>query len=320
MSTIVADQTTATAVDEDLTDLIDWVNAENFSSFRVIVENTGGGSANDITDVQIDESDDGGTTPSLDQHAATPAVPIASGDSAHKTFSSTAKYLRVRALCAAGEDTTAKCWLMADTVTGRLCLLQDVRDRIGISSGDTDDDAAIKDIIRGVSGMFDTYCNRILLLNSTDATEYYDGEDDILMVQRFPVVSVTSLTESAEGTYDWDNETALTEDEHFRVLNELGIIRRLNGNKFMTGIDTIRLVYTGGYCAAGVTAGTGETALPDDLREAAIMQSQFVFKRRDDIGLTATSGQGMSITKFSAMSLLPMVKSTLERFRSRRYV
>ncbi len=318
MATLIADQTTATAVTEDLTDLIAWVNVENFSAFRVIIENTGGGSADDITDVQVDESDDGGTTSDLDQHAATPAVPISTGNSSHKAFTSTAKYLRVRALCGAGNDTTAKAWLLADTVTGRLCLLQDVRNRIGYESGDTSDDAAINDIIRGVSAMFDVYCNRVFLVTSTDETEYYDGGDRIIIIQRFPIVSITSLTESAEGIYDWDNETALTANTHYRAINKLGTIKKLR-NIFMPGIETIRLVYIGGYCAAGVTPSAGQYALPDDIREAAIMQSQFTIKRRDDIGLTAVSGQGMSITKFSSMDLLPSVKKTLNKYKYHGY-
>ena len=143
MGNLVAQQITATALDEDIADLIDWVYVEQFSDFRVIVENTGGGSADDITDVQIDESDDGGETSDDDQHAATPAVPIVAAASSHKAFTSTAKWLRVRALCAAGEDTTGKVWLLADTQTGLLCTLADVRARLGKADADTDVPSAI---------------------------------------------------------------------------------------------------------------------------------------------------------------------------------
>jgi len=79
MSELVAKTSVAVAVDEDLTTLVDWVNIESVSGFTIIVDNAGGGSANDITDVQIDTSDDGGVTSNLDQHAGVPAVPVASG-------------------------------------------------------------------------------------------------------------------------------------------------------------------------------------------------------------------------------------------------
>ena len=320
MSYLVAQQTTATAIDEDLTELIAWVNVENYSAFRVITENTGGGSADVITDVQVDTSTDGGTTIVADAVDVTPAADIASGTSDHVAFVSTGKYIRVRAKCGAGLDTTSKCFLMADTVTGRLCLLQDVRDRIGKSDGDTVDDAAINDIIRGMSSTFDQFCNRTILLNSAAATEYYDGGYDCIMLPRFPLATVTSITESAEGTYDWDNETALTNNEDYRVINSTGWIKRLHGNEFMEGIETVRIVYTGGYVAPGITVGTGETALPDSIREAAIEQSQFIFKRRDDIGLTSVSTQGMSVTKFSAIDLLPMVKKILNKYKNENYL
>jgi len=75
MAELVAKSVAAVAIDENLTTLNDWVNIEQVSGFTVQVENAGGGSANDITDVQIDTSDDGGVTADLDQHAGVPAVP-----------------------------------------------------------------------------------------------------------------------------------------------------------------------------------------------------------------------------------------------------
>ena len=98
MGELVSTTSSAVAVDENLTTLIDWVNIEHVSGFTVIVDNDGGGSADDITDVQIDTSDDGGVTSETDQHAGVPAVPIASGKASLGTFTETAAYVRVRAL------------------------------------------------------------------------------------------------------------------------------------------------------------------------------------------------------------------------------
>jgi hypothetical protein len=134
MAELVAKNATAIAVDENLTTLIDWTNIESLSGFTIMIENAGGGSGNDITDVQIDTSDDGGTTSELDQHADTPAVPIASGAIAKETFAETAKFVRVRALCTEGEDTTANAWLIADSSSGRICMLADIKDRLGIAN------------------------------------------------------------------------------------------------------------------------------------------------------------------------------------------
>ena len=314
MSELVAKTSAAIAVDEDLTVLLDWTNIESVSGFTIIVDNAGGGSANDITDVQIDTSDDGGVTASLDQHAGVPAVPVASGKASQGTFTETAAFIHVRACCAAGEDTTAEAHLLADSVTGRICTLGDVKDRLGIS--DTEHDTAINRIISGLKAIFDRHTNRNLLLNADDVTEYYSaisGESRIVL-NRYPVVSITSVKESYN--YDFDAATALVENTHYRQLRsgENGILYRIY-TSWATFEDAIQVIYRGGYCSAGQTPGAGEFALPADLREAAIEQASFFFKRRDDLGLAGVSFEGGSISKFSSMDLLPMVKKILDKYK-----
>lgn len=312
MSELVAKTAAAIAVDESLTTLLDWLNIEAVADFTIIVENAGGGSANDITDVQIDTSDDGGITPSLDQHAGVPAVPIASGAAKTGTFTETAKFLRLRAVCAAGEDTTATAILLADTVVARICTLADVKERLGLS--DTDHDIAINRIVLGLEEVFNSYTSRELIVNAADVTEYYTGCSPELQLLRFPVVGITSIKESA--VYDFDSATALVENAGYRIVRQgkNGILHHIFSN-WLGAVDGIQVIYRGGYCAAGQSPGTGEFALPADLREAAIEQASFLFKRRDDLGLSGVSSQGGSISKFSAIDLLPMVKKILDKYR-----
>lgn len=309
---LVAKNSSVVAVNDSLTTLVDWTNIESLSGFTVIVENAGGGSANDITDVQIDTSDDGGITPSLDQHADTPAVPITSGNSKKGTFTETAKFVRIRALCAEGEDTTANAWLLADSSVGRICTLANIKDRLGKS--DTESDSMLNRIILGVENVFNNYTKRKLIQTATNVTECYMGCGDRIQLDRYPVISITSIKESY--TFDFDNETALTENTDYRLVKagKNGIIYRVY-SKWVEVEDGIQVVYRGGFCPAGQTLGSGETAMPDDLREAAIEQASFIFKRKDDIGLAGVGFEGGSISKFSAMELLPMVKQTLDDYR-----
>ncbi len=312
MSELVVKTAAAIAVDENLTTLLDWVNIEQVSGFTIIVENAGGGSANDITDVQIDTSDDGGITSSLDQHAGVPAVPIASGSAKSGTFTETAKFLRVRALCAAGEDTTAGAVLLADSTTGRICTLADVKDRLGLT--DTEFDLTINQIISGLEELFNSYTKRSLIVNPTDVTEYFRGCGSLLQLNRYPIVAVTSIKVAYD--YVFSSATALTENSEYRTVagGAKGILFRMYGS-WPDIPDAVEVIYRGGYCSAGQTPGEGEFAMPADLREAAIEQACFVFKRKDDIGLSAVSAQGGSISKFSAMDLLPMVKKVLDSYR-----
>jgi len=310
MPELVAKTSEAVAVDENLTTLIDWVNIELVSGFTIIVENAGGGSANALTDVQIDTSDDGGITPGLDQHDGVPAVPIASGVAKTGIFTETAKFLRVRATCAAGEDTTAEAVLLADSSAGRICTLADVKERLGLA--DTKYDLAINRIIVGLEAIFDSYTHRKLILNSSDVTEYFTGLGSLLQVKRYPIISITSIKEALD--YDFDGADALTANTDYRKVGDRGILYRILMN-WAAFTGSIQLVYRGGFCSAGQTPGEGEVALPADLREAAIEQTSFIFKRRDDIGLSGVGFEGGSMSKFSAMKLLPLVEETLKKYR-----
>lgn len=311
MSELVAKNSSAIEVDDELTTLIDWTNIEELSGFTVIVENAGGGSANDITDAQIDTSDDGGETSQLDEHDGVPAVPIADGNSKKGIFTETSKFVRVRAVCAEGEDTTANAWLMADSSVGRICTLADIKDRMGLTN--TDHDSTINRLILGVEQMFDNETRRKLLQNTLDETEYYTGQGPHLQLRRYPVISITSIVVSYDYTF---NETALTENTDYRLINngKKGVIYRVYSD-WSSLEDSIQIAYRGGYCPAGQTPGTGEIVMPADLREAAIEQVCFLFQRRNDLGLAGVSFEGGSMSKFSSIKLLPLVEDVLKKHR-----
>ena len=308
---LVAQTASAVAVDDSLTTLIDWVNIEQVSGFTIIIENAGGGSANDITDIQIDTSPDGGVTVSTDQHDGVPAVPIASGAAKKGTFTETAAFVRVRGVCGSEEDTTANAWLMADSSVGRICTLADVKERLAISDN-PDYDLMLTRIIRNLEAVFNGFTHRKLILNSADETVYLTGGEKRIILPRYPIVAITSIKQATD--YDFASADALTANDAYRAINERGIIYRV-GTVWLTVEDGIQVIYRGGYVAAGQTPGTGETAIPDDLREAAIEQTSFIFKRRDDIGLSGVGYDGGSISKFSAMKLLPLVEETLKHYR-----
>ncbi|HBR20260.1 MAG TPA: hypothetical protein DD726_08595 [Phycisphaerales bacterium] len=310
---LVANNSVAIAVTDELTTLIDWTNIEAVSGFTVMVENAGGGGANSITDIQIDTSNDGGTTPALDQFAGVPAVPITSGNTKTGTFTSTAKFVRIRAICAAGEDTTANAWLNADSSIGRICTLADVKDRLGITN--TENDLTINTIIASLAALFDTYCNRNLIVPAADVTEYYTGYSQWLQLRRYPIVSITSIKTSYN--FDFTSATALIADTDYRIVEggRKGMLVSLYGTWPLFVPDAIQVIYLGGYAAAGATLTAGQTALPGEIREAAIEQASFIFKRRMDIGLSAQSFDGGSINKFSDMDLLPLVKQVLDMYK-----
>lgn len=309
---LITNTSEAVAVDENLTTLIDWTNIENFSGFTIMVENIGGGSANAISDVQIDTSEDAGITVNTDQHPGVPAIPIASGAIEKGTFTETSKFVRIRAQCGEGEDTTSEAYLLADSAAALICTLADIKERLGISSADND--ITINTIIAGIEAIFNEYTDRILLLNATETTEYYNGGSQWLQLRRYPIVSITSIKEAPD--YDFASVDALEANSDYRLVKngDKGILYRLYTNWYQSP-DAIQVIYKGGFCAAGVTPAAGEFILPADMREAAIEQACFIFKRRKDLGLAAVGFQGGSISKFSQIELLPNVRQILAHYK-----
>jgi len=316
MSELLIKTPSAVAIADELTTVVDWVNIQLVAGFTIMVKNAGGGSANDITDIQIDTSADGGLTSSLDQHAGVPAVPVSDGATAVGTFTDTSNFLRIRATCADGEDTTCECWLLADTVNPRLCTLSDIKDRLGLST--TDYDNLINRIILGVEGLFNHRTGRSLIRPVTDVTEYYTGRGNYLSLDRYPIIGEPVVKEAWD--YDFDSATALTAGEDYRILKNgrSGLLWRIPIG-WPDREDSIQIVYRGGYLPAGVTAEDGVESLPAQLREVAIEQASFLFKRRDDIGLSSVGFEGGSFNKFAPLGLLPGVEEVLKSYCNKSY-
>jgi len=209
------------------------------------------------------------------------------------------------------------------TVTELLCLVNDIKVRMGYEVTDKTDDEMLTQIIRGISSAFDTFAERVFILNQAAVTEYYEGDME-LYVKRWPIYSITSI--KVAGDWDWTNADALVSDVDYRSQPQNGRIYYMPGaswpvdsyrssGDFPCGIDNIQIIYRGGYIGPGGTVLAGQTGLPDDIREACIQQTCFYLKRRHDIGLTAVSAEGQSITKFSPYDLLPSVKKILARYK-----
>ena len=194
-----------------------------------------------------------------------------------------------------------------------LCTRDDIKDRLGISSSDTDHDTVIDRIIAGFAARANTLTGRHLIVTAADVTETYTGSHSRLRLKRYPIVSITSIIESWDYGFD---ETALVANTDYRRLAQgvEGFLYRMY-SEWLAVPDGIQIIYRGGYCAAGVSPTGDEVALPDDLREAAIIQCCFIFKRKDDIGLAGVSFDGGSFSKFEALKLLPEVKDTLNQYK-----
>jgi len=198
-----------------------------------------------------------------------------------------------------------------------LCTLTDLKTRIGIDSADTAQDDLLTALIAGFTAAAEGYCGRALVLTAEDVTEYYSGVAEFLCLRRYPVVEITSVKEAID--WDFDSATALVADSDYRLVGsgEKGILYRCYG-KWSPVPDSIQVVYRGGFLSAEPGEGEpveGEIAMPADLQTEAINQCSFLYKRKDDLGLSGVSFQGGSFNKFADLDLLPTVRQTLDRYR-----
>ncbi len=198
----------------------------------------------------------------------------------------------------------------ADSVAGRICTLADVKDRLGL--GTTEYDSVINRIIAGVEAIFDSYTMRKLILNDEDETLYWTGSGgQRIILPRYPIVSITSIKEAID--WNFADADALVENTDFRIVAERFLYRA--GLRWPMREDSIEIKYKGGYVPAGQSPGENETAMPADLREAAILQATFIYERRNSISQSANSFQGGSVTFSEKMDLLPMVKNVLDNYK-----
>jgi hypothetical protein len=176
---------------------------------------------------------------------------------------------------------------------------------------DTTDDAVLTRHMEGLQGRFEAYLGRTLL-RGTDVEEILDGGMTWLLLTRFPVESVKTVHVDAAGA--WGAETLIAADG-YRIHKARGRVVYAGGvYGWPSGSRNVRVVYTGGYVAAGSTPSTGQEAMPEGLRGAFGMQLGFEWRNRRNLGAQNVGAQGQSVTLAPA-KFLPAVTDALESFK-----
>jgi hypothetical protein len=173
---------------------------------------------------------------------------------------------------------------------------------------DDADDAALTRLIETLQGRFEDYCHRGFL-RTEDVTETFDGGVRSLLLYRYPVESVASVHYSTEA--EWDADTLLREREDYYVNLPRGRVTYYGDAIWPKYPGAIRVVYTGGYVAAGGTAASEQTAMPEGLRGLFLMQLSFEWRNRRNLGNQSLSGQGVRVD-VSPAALLPAVRKGLD--------
>jgi hypothetical protein len=156
-----------------------------------------------------------------------------------------------------------------------------VRDMLGLTDTDITD-AKINDLIDEVSAEIEAWCNRGLIDETVSEQWRLTRATPSLMLSRWPVWSITSITEGTNAALD----TGFWEVDY-----DSGELWRMDGAGFRQnwfGIDlcygasafgVVRIVYRAGYVAADDTG----TNVPPDLRAVALemLSNRFFALGRD---------------------------------------
>lgn len=193
-----------------------------------------------------------------------------------------------------------------------LTQLQTLKDRLGIAESFVRDDELLTNALRALSGRFDQECNR-KFARQEDATFEFRADVFDILVDRFPVESISAFHVKANETEGWVEQTDIV-----AIIGPTKSIIELAA-PLGSSREIARVTFDGGYVLPGTTPEAGQTALPAEIEQAAVEQCVYWYQNKDRLGLSSISGQGGSVSKdpvsvVAPLSLLPTVMAVLKKY------
>ena len=182
---------------------------------------------------------------------------------------------------------------------------------LGPDYAGTTNDTLFELLIDSVSEMFNGRVAR-MLAKTTHTDVYIDGNGkESLILPNFPIVSITSIHE--DGVLLTEGAAA-----DYVVDYACGIIHRVGG-VWLRGRKTVKITYTAGYVVQGASPGTGETALPADIKLGCMIQVAREWKKTQgsEWGETSRNFPDGS-TSHVERGLLKEVEEILQKYRRYR--
>src|SRR5258706_431131 len=158
--------------------------------------------------------------------------------------------------------------------------LSTVKSRLALTVSDYDDLLAAA--IKATSTCFDKETNRTLA-RSTGLTDEFPATDTEVPVTCFPTESVTKFETKTNKTDGWTKQPNV--QYLIRRNCVISLLSPLSSLPSSSASALARVTYTGGYVLPGDTPASGQTALPDDLEQAAVEQVAYWFRNREKTGL-----------------------------------
>ena len=130
-------------------------------------------------------------------------------------------------------------------------------------------------------------------------TEYFDGGGSWLFPDHSPITAITSIHEDED--WEWASDTEI-DSEYYRAADSNSIYY---DGIFTKGPQSIKVVYTAGYTASN---------LPEDLKQASIIEVARIVKHRQDFDVLSANRDDGTV-QFTNFDYLPQTLKTLYRYR-----
>jgi hypothetical protein len=187
-----------------------------------------------------------------------------------------------------------------------LTLLSTVKARLTIDEFDVKNDALLTAAVQAVSARFDNECNRTLA-RAVDQIHEFNADETELRVLSYPIETVSKFELKSNEADGWveqpDIEYLIRHNCVISLTVRLGSWREQG-----------RVTYAGGYVLPDAIAAPGQTALPDDLEQAAVEQVAYCFQNRDHLGVIRQWPKGGIYQQFVDLDLLPGVRAVLANY------
>ena len=190
-----------------------------------------------------------------------------------------------------------------------LTLLSTVKSRLALTVTDYDD--LLTNAIKAVSARFDKETNRTLS-RTTTATHEFDATDTEILPPCYPIESVTKFELKSNEAAGWSEQTGV----QYLIRRQCVISLSAPLNSQLSTLNSpalARVTLTGGYVLPGTSPSAGQTALPDDLEQAAVEQVAYWFRNRDTTGLIRSWPHGGTYEAFLQSDLLLEVRAVLKK-------
>src|SRR6266478_3197869 len=188
-----------------------------------------------------------------------------------------------------------------------LTQLSTVKSRLALVVTDYDD--LLTNAIKAVSARFDKECNRTLA-RTASVTHEFDATDTEVMPPCYPVESVTKFELKSNETDGWSEQTGV----QYLIRRQCVISLSSPLRTPNSALCTARIQYAAGYVLPGDTPAADQTALPDDLEQAAVAHVAYWFRNRDKSGLIRSWPHDGTYEAFAQLDLLLVVRTVLKKY------